>query len=321
MDSKICLLLFSVLVLANGPASSHAQEKDFNVRNLGAVADGKTDDSKAFLEAWNQACQYEGGDRRLFIPSGTYLVWPVEFKGPCTGHITVTLEGLVKAPTDESTFSQDNWIRFQYIDRLTINGNGTLDGEGPSAWPSNECGCKTLPQSVRISSVNNTLIQSITSLNSKSFHFNVFSSNDVEFRDVKIIAPDESPNTDGIHIGDASRVKVTNCDIRTGDDCVSVGPGSKDIAVTGVHCGPGHGFSVGSLGKYEDEGDVSGLSVRDCTMESTQNGVRIKTWVSQLKSSAYGIEFVNIEMKNVTNPIIIDQVYCPGGGCSTEVHV
>ncbi|XP_030551776.1 exopolygalacturonase-like [Rhodamnia argentea] len=317
---KICLLLFPALVLTSGVHSrSHDQVKVFDVRSFGAVADGKTDDSKAFLDAWNDACQYKSGlRRRLFIPHGTYMVWPVVFKGPCTGPIVFTLKGVVKAPVDKSTFSLDHWIAFQYLSRLLINGGGTFDGQGLYAWPENECACKSLPVSVRFNFVNNTWIRRISSVNSKNFHFNVFKCDDLEFWRVRIIAPDESPNTDGIHIGDSSRIRITDSMIATGDDCVSVGPGSKDVEVVDVHCGPGHGFSVGSLGRYPNEADVIGLSVRSCTMVGTQNGLRIKTWASPLKSSVQNISFHDITMKDVLNPIIIDQEYCPGGGCAKQ---
>ncbi|XP_056166393.1 exopolygalacturonase-like [Syzygium oleosum] len=327
MDSSSCLpkicwlLLAAVVVALPDGVHSGTQVKVFDVRKFGAIADGKTDNSKAFLDAWNQACQYKKGvRRRLYVPLGTYVVWPVAFKGPCTGPLTVTVKGVVQAPVDKSTFSLDHWITFQHVSGMLINGGGTFDGQGPAAWPYNECACKyPLPTSVRFNFVNNTSIRKISSVNSKHFHFNVFASNDLEFRGVRIIAPDESPNTDGIHIGDSSRIRVADSVISTGDDCVSVGPGSKDIDIVGVHCGPGHGFSVGSLGKYPNEADVTGLSVRHCTMVGTQNGVRIKTWASPLKSKAYNFSFHDITMTNVLRPIIIDQEYCPRGGCSKEL--
>ncbi|KAF8035229.1 hypothetical protein BT93_C1295 [Corymbia citriodora subsp. variegata] len=318
---EILLLFSSLLVLpaSGAPSSAHAKVKVFDVRKFGAVGDGKTDNSKAFLNAWKQACQYKGANRRrLYVPLGTFLVWPVVFEGPCAGLIIVTVKGVLKAPADQSTFSLDHWITFQYLDGMRINGRGTLDGQGHHAWPYNKCACRSLPVSVRFNFVNNTLIHEITSLNSKNFHFNVYACHDLEFRRIQIVAPDESPNTDGIHIGDSSRIKVTDSMIKTGDDCVSIGPGSKEIEIIGVHCGPGHGFSVGSLGRYPDEADVSGLSVSRCSMEGTQNGVRIKTWASPLKSSAHNFSFSDITMKNVLSPIIIDQEYCPRGGCSTQ---
>ncbi|KAK3437588.1 exopolygalacturonase [Eucalyptus grandis] len=323
-SSTLVLLLAALVIGAPSRAlakrnPAHARVKVFDVRKFGAVGDGKTENSKAFLDAWRQACQYKGAyRRRLYVPLGTYRLWPVVFEGPCAGLIIVTIKGVLKGPDDPSTFSLNHWITFQYIDGMRIHGGGTLDGQGHHAWPYNKCACSPLPISVRLNFVNNTIIKSISSVDSKNFHFNVFSCHNIEFRRVQIIAPDESPNTDGIHIGDSSRIKITDSQIKTGDDCVSIGPGSKDIEIVGVHCGPGHGFSVGSLGKYPNEADVTGLSVRQCTMTGSQNGVRIKTWASPLKSRAYNFSFHDITMRDVHSPIIIDQEYCPKGGCSAQ---
>ncbi|KAL6143895.1 hypothetical protein ACLB2K_054590 [Fragaria x ananassa] len=134
-----------------------------------------------------------------------------------------------------------------------------------------------------------------------------------------IQAPKKSSNTDGIHIARSWRINVTDTDIGTGDDCISIGDGTKKLIVTNVNCGPGHGISVGSLEKYSDEQPVYGLVVRNCTFTNTTNGVRIKTWPgSPVTGLASHIHFVDITMNNVQNPIIIDQNYCPGHTCNQQ---
>lgn len=77
---------------------------------------------------------------------------------------------------------------------------------------------------------------------------------------------------------------------------------------------------MGSLGKYPNEGDVKGLVVKNCTFAGTTNGVRIKTWSdSPGTSMAFNVTFTDLVMDNVTNPIIIDQSYCPFYSCSNKV--
>jgi len=101
--------------------------------------------------------------------------------------------------------------------------------------------------------------------------------------------------------------------------------------------------SIGSLGVHNSKDYVSGVTVNGAKFSGTTNGVRIKTWqvmftnilhfinnidvhyisfnqdISPIvilinmqggSGSARNIEFLNIEMNNVTNPIIIDQNYC-----------
>lgn len=74
--------------------------------------------------------------------------------------------------------------------------------------------------------------------------------------------------------------------------------------------------SVGSLGKYEDEEDVRGVQVKNCTIRGTSNGIRIKTFPFKpniIPIKASGFLFQDIVMDNVKNPIIIDQEYCGRG--------
>ncbi|XP_042519127.1 exopolygalacturonase-like [Macadamia integrifolia] len=310
--------LFMCIVLASRVAEAHI----FNVKDFGAKANGKTGITKALLSAWTKACE-SLEPSTVLIPKGKYRLGPVILKGPCKSpSIGFQVEGFVQAPSNPANFKTDGWIVFQYINGLTLFGKGTIDGQGQKAWKINNCAqnphCKMLPISLRFNFLNNTLVRDITSLNSKNFHMNFLACKDMTVQHVKISAPGDSPNTDGIHMGISERINITDTVIATGDDCISVGPGTRNLTVTKVVCGPGHGISVGSLGKYQDEEDVSGISVRNCTFINTQNGVRIKTWPSSPVGFASDIIFEDIIMKNVSNPVILDQEYCPHFKCDKD---
>ncbi|XP_019052912.1 PREDICTED: probable polygalacturonase At3g15720 [Nelumbo nucifera] len=71
-------------------------------------------------------------------------------------------------------------------------------------------------------------------------------------------SPENSPNTDGIHIQSVDNMLIQRTDIgaadfdflcQTGDDCISIGDYTSNINVKDIICGPGHGISIGSLGK------------------------------------------------------------------------
>jgi galacturan 1,4-alpha-galacturonidase len=174
--------------------------------------------------------------------------------------------------------------------------------------------------------VTNGTVSGIKLLNSKFFHINIDTSKDITVKDVNITAPADVENTDGVHVGGSSNVRITNSTIGTGDDCVSIGPGSDGVMVNNITCGPGQGISVGCLGRYKDEKDVSDVTVRDCVLRNTTNGVRIKSYEdAESVLTASHLTFENIRMEEVANPIIIDQYFCPQKVCpgkrSNSSHV
>ncbi|KAF7018508.1 hypothetical protein CFC21_031791 [Triticum aestivum] len=307
-------------------SSYHGGLATYNAKNFGAEGNGTNDDTKALMAAWKAACG-ASGTVTLLIPPGTYYIGPTKFHGPCKASaITFLLQGTLKAATDLRRFGND-WIEFGWVKDLTVAGqnNAIINGQGAASWPFNKCpirkDCKVLPTSVLFVNNQNTVVRDIKSVNSKFFHIALLQSKNMKLINIQINAPVNSPNTDGIHIERSTGVVISDTHISTGDDCISIGQGSDNIDIARVHCGPGHGMSIGSLGRYVGEGDVTRVHVRDMTFEGTMNGVRIKTWEnSPTKSLAAHMLFENMIMKDVQNPIIIDQKYCPYYDCEHK-HV
>ncbi|KAB2009813.1 hypothetical protein ES319_D10G193100v1 [Gossypium barbadense] len=299
----------------------------FDVTNYGAVADGGTECSSAFSAAWHAACDYPGNST-FYIPEGTFLVGPISFRGPCYNDRSpnVEIRGTLFALSSLSSFKSSYWISFKNLQGLTLIGGpeyGKLDGQGAvEAWKEPSCEksarCKKLITSIDFINVSHATISNITLSNSKGFHLGLHGSKNIKIYNVKIIAPEDSPNTDGIHVSNSSNISIFSSTIGVGDDCVSIGPGSKNVSVSNIRCGPGHGISVGSLGKYKNEKDVVGINVRNCTINGTENGIRMKTWPGDRPSNAYNMTFEDIVMVNVSNPIIIDQEYCPSHKCKSN---
>ncbi|KAF3773527.1 putative polygalacturonase [Nymphaea thermarum] len=351
-----------------------------NVDSLGAVGDGITDDTEAFVQAWKVACNTSNAV--LLVPEGkTYLVKAARFRGPCAGDLIVQEQcscskklnlianevssyrnqmqiksccnGVFREvesreivapdePNDWDPNSPRTWLFFSGLRGVIFQGGGLINGSGHNWWASS---CKIdktkviashLFQAFTIDSSSAVWVSSLNFKDSQQIHFTVSRSQVVRVSELNVQAPHNSPNTDGIHISDSTNIVIQNSKIGTGssslinpslhpatafiedgklcllvsgDDCISIVNGTSNIKMKNIMCGPGHGISIGSLGKDNSTAAVIGVVLDNAVLTGTTNGVRIKTWQG---GSGYlkGVRFQNVRMNNVSNPIIIDQFYC-----------
>ncbi|CAJ1940967.1 unnamed protein product [Sphenostylis stenocarpa] len=302
-------------------------EKIVSVMDFGAKADGKFDCTQAFMSAWQKVCHQSTGPTRLLIPPGRFLVSSMFFSGPCSipSPVTIQVQGYVMATTDISEYENGDWLIFEKHNGLKIIGGGTFDGQGKKSWEySQNCEsaadgtCARNPSSLFVSDSSNVVIQGIRSVNPKGFHVFITKCTNVRLRKLKLLAPATSPNTDGIHVSHSNIVLMSKNTIATGDDCISMIQGVKNVFINRLKCGPGHGISIGSLGKYQDEDEVRGIRIKNCSLIGTTNGLRVKAWPDRYAGAASDISFSDIIMEKVKNPIIIDQEYECDPGCKKK---
>lgn len=306
------------MVLINLPSLSLcATTTVYNVLNFGAKPTGLIDTNKAFVSAWEAACNTEGSTM-IVVPKGRYLLNPINFDGSdCKSNdITFDIDGTIVAPLDYRVLGAgDRWVGFERVSGVTITGRGTFDGKGTSLWDckkgKNGDKCPIGATTLTFTSSNNIVIKGISSLNGQLYHIVINRCKNVLIEAVKIRAPGNSPNTDGIHVQFTTDATITNSIVKTGDDCVSIGPGTKNLWIERLACGPSHGISIGSLAKDMDEEGVQNVTVKTAVIAYSTTGVRIKSWGRPSNGFVQGIVFQDILMRYVWNPIIIDQNYCP----------
>ncbi|XP_023754425.1 exopolygalacturonase [Lactuca sativa] len=307
-----CLFLIAYI------ARSHAAV--VNIKTKGAKGDGITDDGQAIVSAWNEACGKEAPSSVL-IPRGTYMVFPpIDLIGPCKAPIKIKATGaVVKAPPELEKFTTTYWIAIRNVSKLTMIG-GTYDGQGEQTWKQNLCpdggpGPCPLPVNLQFTNVTNSLLQHITSTDSKFFHMRLSLCDNTRLDHITILSPANSVNTDGIQIGRLSGVNITNSVMRTNDDCISIGQGCRNIRIKNIMCGPGDGIGIGSLGRRANEEPVQGIWIKNVTMTDTEHGFRIKTWPTSFPGSVSDLHYEDIIMNNVSFPIFFDQQFCPLNNC------
>lgn len=295
----------------------------FNVLSFGAKGDGTTDDSKALLEAWEGACKVAGGV--VEIPSGfKFFIKPITLQGPCMPQLVFQIDGTIVAPPEVSSWPKSGifqWINIKWVQNFTIQGNGVVDGQGYEWWSSSSQYSKNQkryhskhvpkmkPTALRFYGSNNVNVRDITIVNSPLCHLKFDNSVGVKVMNITISSPKDSPNTDGIHLQNSRDVEIHHSNIGCGDDCVSIQTGCSNVHVHHINCGPGHGISLGGLGKDRSIACVSDIVVQDIVMQNTLFGVRIKTWPGGT-GLVKNVTFTSIQVSDVKVPLVIDQFYC-----------
>ena len=74
---------------------------------------------------------------------------------------------------------------------------------------------------MRFDYITNGVVKDISSIDSKQFHMNVLGCKNLTFENVTISAPEDSFNTDGIHIGRFSGINIIDSNIHTPATIVS----------------------------------------------------------------------------------------------------
>ncbi|KAK2978327.1 hypothetical protein RJ640_000157 [Escallonia rubra] len=298
-----------------------ANAATYNMITFDAKPDGQTDSTRPFLQAWAAACG-SAQEATISVTRGRYLLGNAVFRGLCKNKIEFQISGTLVAPADYRALGNTGyWILFIQVNRVTVVG-GSLDAKGAGFWACRSSGsnCPVGTRSITFNWANDIVVSGLTSINSQLSHLVINSCNNVRVRNVRLIAPDQSPNTDGIHVQGSTGVTITGSSIKTGDDCISIGPEPVDEHII---CGPGHGPSnavrIGSLGKDLNEAGVQNVTLTNSVFSGSDNGLRIKSWARPSNGFVTNVLYQNIVMKNVENPIIIDQ-NCPNNqGCPAKV--
>jgi polygalacturonase len=319
----------------------------FNVVDFGAAGDGKTLCTTGIQKAVD-ACAKAGGGRVVF-PAGRYITGPIFLRSNV--HVEVPAGAVLLGLTD---FERVPSIagRWEGIDRtvyasmftghdlenISITGRGVIDGQGDAWWkafrvvtelrrksglmdrePENPPGSPlrwARPRMINLYRCKNVLISGLTVLNSPSWNIHPVLCDNIVIDQVTIISPEVAPNTDGIDPDSCRNMRISNCYISVGDDCITLKSGyrfqksgrnipSENIVVTNCVFGRGHGgVGIGS----ETSGGVRDVTVSNCVCEGTDRGLRFKTARSR-GNVVENFRAVNFVMRGVGDAISVTMLY------------
>ncbi|CAI5466658.1 unnamed protein product [Closterium sp. Yama58-4] len=300
---------------ANGGGSGSEFKRTMGgVTRFGAQTNGWGDSSLAFRRAFAAACGYGARTRQramVHVPgNAVFRIFPMEIQGPCGAGLIVRIDGAIQAFFNTAAYprpeSSHTWamLGFDGIDNLVVAGSGYLDGAGRAWW-----GQGKRPMLMHFADCRNLLISGITYRNPGKIHLKVKTSMGVMIRGVRTLAPWNSPNTDSISISSSSNVVVKDSRLESGDDGVAIVGMTRNVLVENITCINGHGISIGSLGAEGALGCIQGITIRDVTFRGSNNGLRIKTYQGGV-GMVSNVSYDNVQMTDVTYPIVINQFYC-----------
>jgi hypothetical protein len=241
----------------------------FNIKNYGAIGDGKNDDAVAIQKAID-ACNKNGGGRVLLPAGHTFLASPFDLKSFVEFYVEAGSK-LLANPDEEaytkSAFRENKgegtiWIGGDNIQQVTINGYGIIDGNGISFMGAELGDSYELkpfnivdprPHLLTIVGGKNIRVQNLTIQNSAYWTLHFVGCDDVVVSDLTLLNSLKVRNSDGIDVDHCKNVRISNCYIESGDDCICL-KNRRD---------------------YEEFGRCENITVSNCTMTSRSCAIKI----------------------------------------------
>ncbi|MCD7710759.1 MAG: glycoside hydrolase family 28 protein [Porphyromonadaceae bacterium] len=143
------------------------------------------------------------------------------------------------------------------------------------------------PPFIQFFECSNILIENVKIINSPFWTINPAFCDNITVQGVTINNPDKNPkgpNTDGINPTSCRNVRISDCFISVGDDCVTIksgrdedgrkyGKACENITITNCVMLSGHGGVV--IGS-EMSGGVKRVTISNCVFDGTEAGIRLK---------------------------------------------
>ena len=252
--------------------------------------------TKEIQKVIDQAAAAGGG--RVVIPAGRFLTGALQLKDNIELHL---LPGAVLQFSDSQADYPVVTSRWEGVERqvyaaclyafdaknIAVTGFGTLDGNGKKWWQLFRHDRKKLayprPMLVSFEGCERVTLKDFTCINSPSWTIHPQCCRNVTIDNLSICNPADSPNTDGIDPESCQNVRIANCNIDVGDDCIAIKAGTEDTPqripcenITITNCTMVHGHGGVVLGS-EMSGGIKNVTITNCVFQDTDRGIRLKS--------------------------------------------
>ncbi len=268
-----------------------ASPKVFNILDYKAKGDGVTLNTKS-IQAAIDACSKSGGGT-VWFPAGRFVSGTIYLRS----HVTLFLEAgailegskdlkdypvtISKVRSYTDNYTNKSLIYAEDLENVSITGKGLIDGNG--AWFKVEnmdnsdelrkkddfAFYKYRPYLIRMINCRNILLRDITIINSPMWVQHYLLCEDVNIDGIKVNSR-VNHNNDGIDIDGCQRVRISDCDIISGDDAIVL-KSTLDIPcknVTITNCVLSSNCNAFKLGT-ETNGGFQNIVFSNCTIYDT----------------------------------------------------
>jgi polygalacturonase len=231
MRKRIIIIGFG-FILAQYLVIAQLNAAVFDVKQHGAVGDGKTLDTPAVNKAIEAA--YAAGGGTVHFPAGTYLCLSIHLKSNVALYLDQGATILAAEPTDEAGYDpaeENQWgDKYQYqdfghshwhnsllwgenLENISILGLGKIHGKGLSRGLGRSESKNWGNKAIALKLCRNVIIKDITMLMCGHFCILPTGVDNFTIDNVKI-----DTNRDGINVDCCRNVRISNCSINSPND-------------------------------------------------------------------------------------------------------
>ena len=281
MKIRTFLMVFLIWMASALPAQTC-----YDVLSFGAKGDGVTDDAMAIQKAIDR-CSAEGGGIVLLPRNHEFLSGPVELKSQVELHLEAT--ATLKANPDEgiyrlSAFGENRgegmlWLWAKDAENISITGKGTIHGNGiafmgaelDDSYELKPLADQTFdprPHVLTLTNVTNLTIRDVTIKEGAYWTVHLIGCNEAVIDGINLLNNLKIRNGDGIDLDHSKNVRIANCHITSGDDCIC----------------------LKNRREFEQYGSCHDIVVTNCVMSSRSCAIKIG---SENMDSIYNVVFDN----------------------------
>jgi polygalacturonase len=288
---RMILVMALTFALGSCTGAHHAGTgRAFNVREFGAVGDGRAKDTAALQRALD-ACAAKGGE--VVVPAGTYLTGSLVVRGGTT--VRLTEGATLKGSPDKGDYPiedvrwEGRWrpghramLSAEHAKHVSIVGPGAI--EGPPFELANLRNPRG-PCLIETVDCSGVVLDGFSTNYRRMWSIHLTDSSNIICANLHVRSDPKPSNGDGIDLDSCTDVKIHHCDIDAGDDAIALKSGrgmegftaarpTRDVTIS--DCTLGSSFAGLAVGT-EMSGGIRDIKVTRCTFTRGSNAIFIKS--------------------------------------------